>query len=177
MATKTQHVKWFVFHRENSRISRGPDGLRIVIPYWVGLPSFSFLLLWTCFAGYYADQTHSYLGDAFVLVGMCALLWITLGREVVSFRAGSFTVWRGMLGIGRSRTFDFVAVKDVRVGSFLDPKAQGKWDPSFVRAVICFEDRGKVCRFGNDISEFEATNIVAAIREYYPQLVYRAVSV
>ena len=192
MAKRTASVDhWFVFHRQNSTIDHGPAGLRIVIPYWVGWPPFSFLLLWTCFAAYGADENYSrtlrgtadslvwsraYLGVIFVIIGICAILWMALGREVVSFAAGSVKLWRGVLGIGRSWSFNFVDVRDVRVGSFLDPKAQGKWDASVVRAGIYFEYRGKLHSFGNELLESEAIKIVDAIRESHPHLVYTVIS-
>ena len=183
--------EWVVIHRQNSQIHREQTGLRIIIPYWIGWPPFLFMVVWTAFAAYAADDNRRsivrgatdslvwsrlYFGEACIVVGMCAMLWMTLGREVISFRAGSFTVCRGMFRIGSCRTFDFLDVKDVRVGSFLDPKAQGKWDPSFIRAGIYFEYQGRVHRFGNELFESEAVEIVDAIRERHPQLVYEAIS-
>jgi hypothetical protein len=151
--------QWLVFHRQHSQIHRDAAGLCIVIPYWFGWPLFVFMVFWTAFAADSAYQNHGsilrgttdylawsrmYLSGAFVVIGIGVILWMTIAREVVSFRSESFTVCRGVLGIGRCRSFDFVDVHDVRVGSFLDPKARGKWNPSFVRAGIYFEYRRKV---------------------------------
>lgn len=65
----------------------------------------------------------------------------------------------------------------MRIGSFLDPHAQEKWAPRFVRAAIYFECRGKTNRFGNELGQIEAVRILEAVRQRYPQFVYAAAEV
>jgi hypothetical protein len=90
----------------------------------------------------------------------------------MTFREQSIKVFRGMFGIGRYRSFSFSDVSGMRVGAFLDPHAQDKWEPRFVQATICFEYRGKAKQFGNELGQIEGVRILEAIRQHYPQLVY-----
>src|ERR1700733_12930659 len=113
-----------------------------------------------------------YIESAFSVLGIGVTLWSIFGRETMVFHRQSIKVFRGIFGIGQSSTFSFDDVTEMRVVTFLDPHAQGKWQPRFVRATICFEYRGKTKRFGDELGSTEAVQIAEAIREHYPQLVY-----
>lgn len=166
----------WILHRRNTRIRAGLSGLRILIGYWLGWPVFVFMVFWTLFNASYSvnvstDQTI-YLQKAFSILGFAVMIWLLFGREAVTFHEHQITVFRGIFGIGRYRNFSLLDVHDMRVGTSLDPRAGGKWDPSFVRATICFECREKTQRFGNELSQFDAGRILEAIRQHHPQLVY-----
>ena len=163
-----------IFHRGPAKIQADRIGVRIVIPYWFGWPSFAFMIAWTTFSASaaYSNPTLSLFGLFWVL-GLVVLLWLRFGRETVSFDESEIVVRRGLFGIGPVAHFPFADVRDIRVGSHLDSRAPGgKWDPSFVHAGIYFEYRGKTQSFGNEILETEAARIVHAIQNLYPQLVY-----
>jgi hypothetical protein len=101
------------------------------------------------------------------------MLGMIFGRETVDFTQQSVTVSHGLFGVGPWDTLAISDIRDVRVGSVLDPVAQGKWKASFVRACICFEYCGKsrfVCR---EIWESDAARIVDAIQQRYPELAYK----
>ena len=112
---------------------------------------------------------------ALAILGLAVLIWLIFGRETIGLQSKSFTFFRGMFGIGRSRTFSISDVLDMRVGTFLDPRAGGKWNPSLVRSNICFEYRGKTQRFGNELGRIEAERILRIIREYHPQIVHKSI--
>lgn len=145
------------------------------------------LAMWTAFGANFASENNlpskdssalarMYLGEAFVAIGICVMLWMMLGREVLSFRDQSIIVCTRFLGIRRCQTLDFSDVQDFRVGLSLDPRRQGKWHPDFVHACIVFEYRGRARIVANELRQSEANDIVEAIRQYYPQLVFRNTS-
>ena len=167
----------FIFHRGNAQIEAGPESLRIVVPYWLGWFPFLFLAVWTfATVGWTGGSTGTevFLERAFSALGVGMIIWLIFGAETVTLQAQSMTVWRGIFGIGPSYNFGLADVKGVRVGSFLDPNARGKWDASYVRASVCFEYRGKPTFFGHEIQGSEAAHIVRVIPQYYPQIVYKS---
>jgi hypothetical protein len=169
-----------ILHRRSTRIQTNPNSLRIVINYWLGWPVFAFMVVWTGFSVYHAyidwvrGSTDStiYIERAFSIIGIGMMFWLIFGHETIIFHEQSITVFRGMFGIGWYYSFFIGDVHDMRVGSFLDPHARGKWEPRFVRASVVFEYRGKTQRLGNELGELEAQRIVKAIQQWNPQLVY-----
>jgi len=169
-----------ILHQRSTQIEATSDGLIIIVDQWLGWPVFAFIVVWTSFSiypvyDYWANSgtgSIPYVERAFPILGTGMMLWLIFGRETMAFREQSIEVFRGMFGIGQYRTFSFSDVNDMRVGTFLDPHAQGRWEPRFVRAMICFEYRGKPKRFGNELGQIEAVRILEAIRRRYPQLVY-----
>jgi hypothetical protein len=103
------------------------------------------------------------------------LIWLIFGRETITFHSQAITLFRGMFGIGRSRTFSLGDVHDIRVGTWLDPRAGREWKPSLVHVTICFESQAKTQRFGNELGRIEASRILEAIRQHYPQLVHASI--
>jgi hypothetical protein len=141
---------------------------------------FAFMVCWTVFSlhSVYIDWTKTisepemYLPGAFSVFGIGVLIWLIFCRETITFQAQSITVCRGMFGIGRHRRFSSSDVHDMRLGSFLDPNALGKWHPDFVHSSICFEYRGKTQRLGNELGQIEGQRIAKAIRQHHPQMFY-----
>jgi hypothetical protein len=93
------------------------------------------------------------------------------GRETITFDRESLKIFRGAFGIGWYFSFSVRDVHDIRLGSFLDPSAKGRWEPRFVRSSLVFGYRGKAHCFGREIGETEAQHILKAIREWNPQIV------
>ena len=164
-----------ILQRRNTRIQPGPSGLDISLTYWVGWFPFVFVVLWTLFWVSISTNPTSpakYLERAVSIPGFVTLIWWIFGRETITFDAQSITIFRGIFGVGRSRSFSLSDVRDMRVGTWLDPRAGGRWEPSLVHAIICFEVRGKTQRFVNGLAQVEASRVLEAIRKHYPLLVF-----
>jgi hypothetical protein len=169
-----------ILHRRSTQIEATPEALRIVIKYWLGWPVFAFMVVWTSFS--FSDayayrlnvNTDStiYIARAFLILGIGTMFWLICGRETITFHHQSIKVFRGMFGIGWYSSFSAHDVHDMRVGSFLDPHARGKWEPRFVRASLVFRYQGKTHRLGSELGEPEAERILNAIRQWNPQIVY-----
>jgi hypothetical protein len=169
-----------ILYRRNTHIEATPEALRIVIKYWLGWPVFAFMVLWTSFSVYhaYTDRLNVstdltiYMARAFSILGIAIMFWLICGHETITFREQSIKVFRGMFGIGWYSSFSVHDLHDMRVGSFLDPHARGKWEPRFVRASLVFGYRGKTHHLGSELGQSEAERILNAIRQWNPQIVY-----
>lgn len=165
-----------------------PGRLRIGIAYWLGWVPFCFLLLVTCASGYEVRYERPfvrllgpqslaaarlYLSEITLVMAGAALIWFVVGRELLLFENQLLTRRRGILGLGWSQAFELGDIRDLRVGTFPDFSAKGKWNPAALHAVVCFEYRGKVQRLGNLLGENEAIRIVEAINRYFPDIVMK----
>jgi len=179
-------VKLFVIlHRRRISTTSDQSGLRIVIPYWFGWLALTFVLFWTLgniqvgYSEWLAiskgivgsrswDRLH--VSEIFSVFGFCIALCLAAGREVVAVNDGHLQIRKEILGVGWSRTYALADVKDLRAGYFLDPKANGKWNPDHVRASLYFDYRGKVHSFGNELAMRDATRIETIIANSFPNV-------
>jgi|SRR5882724_11836148 len=177
---------FWIPHREKVSISDESGVLRVSIRYWLGWPIFSFLVLWNYInleSGYQQwmgishgivgpkswDKLH--LSEIFGVFGLCILLWLIGGKEVITIDSMCLRTRKEILGVGWSRNFQLVEVQRIRSGWFLDPKANGKWNPDHVRAEIYFDCQGKVYTFGKELTTMDAQRIEEAIRNRYSRIV------
>jgi hypothetical protein len=181
---------FILFHRRNIAISNDLNGVRIAIRYWLGWQSFCFVAAWSLVNvrfGYFErldisngivgpkswDRLH--VSEIFAVLGIGLLVWLVAGREVVTIDAALVRIRREIFGVGWSRNYMVKDVRDIRAGFFLDPKANGKWNPDHVRATLYFGYMGKIQSFGNEIVMQDAVRIENAIRQVFPHIVlYRA---
>lgn len=166
-----------------------PGGLRIVIPAprrWVVA---LFLSAWLCaWAAGLVAAASQLLGPAqgapspapvaFLLVWLAGWLaggafvawtvaWNVAGREVVSISGAKLSVRREALGVGRTRTFDAAAVRDVRAAFSAGALGSIRREATG-RGAIAFEAGGKTHHLGAGLDDAEAEQIAAALRDRLP---------
>ena len=115
--------------------------------------------------------TKLHLSEIFGVFGLGILLCLIGGKEVITIDPVRFRIRKDILGAGWYRNFQLVDVKDIRAGSFLDPKANGKWNPDHVRAGMYFDCQGKIYSFGKALTTMDAQRIEDAIRKACPRIV------
>jgi hypothetical protein len=181
--------------RRRSSVTSIPGGLRIVIPAprrWVVT---LFLGAWLCGwaaglvsavsqllrPGSAPDLRGPGLGLFFAvwlgfwLVGGALALWgaawNVAGREVVSVAGSNLVVRREVAGIGRTRTFDTAAVRNLRVVPFSAGAIGARrrdWAAKAGRGPIAFDAGGTTQHLGAGLDDAEAEQLVAVLRERLP---------
>jgi hypothetical protein len=177
---------FWLLHRRKTTISTDPAGLRIDIRYWLGWPTFFFLIFWTYMniqfgldtwtnisRGIVGPRTFDrlHISEIFSILGILMCLWMALGRESITISAERMQIRRGILGLGWSKRFPLSEVRDLRSGWFLDPRARGNWDPDHVTAALYFNYEGGICCFGRELTDSRALQIEEVIRKSFPQIV------
>jgi len=163
-----------IWHRKPNSSRADSSGVRIVIPYWLGLGPFSFFVFWNLMniqMGYSQWQNISsgvigplsrdklHLSEIFAVLGLCVLLWLAAGREVITLDFAHLEIRKEILGVGWSNKYALKDVTTIRASGFLDPKAAGKWNASHVRAALYFDYMGKIQSFGSELSMEDAVRI------------------
>jgi len=176
----------WIWHRRNVSTTSDLNAVRIVIPYWFGWPPLAFVVFWNLVniqSGYWTwldisngivgprSWTRLHLSEIFVVLGFCVLLWLAAGREVVTINPANLRIRREIFGIGWSKHYILTDVRNIRAGSYLDPRARGKWNPDHVRAGLYFDYRGKIQSFGKEIVIQDALGIENAIRQTFQNIV------
>jgi hypothetical protein len=100
------------------------------------------------------------LGGAFALY---TWLWNAVGREIVGIGPGILAIRREVAGLGRTREYDLVEVKNLRV-SPAPPDPFG-WGGSARlggsgTGTMAFDYGAKTVRFGGGIDEAEAATVI-----------------
>jgi len=161
------------------------DGLRVTIPsvgdrrmlvmYAMAAGVWPFLLLGMiqkgAAPGIGSDVTAVLLGSMIALVpllvaGTIAIyLWQYAARDVVQLDDNVLTLRRELGPWSVSRTFDLAEVRDVRHDPLV-PSPFRTYHPRDlgIGGVIAFDAGGKTHRFGLDLSEADAQNLIALIR-------------
>jgi hypothetical protein len=157
------------------------NGVRIVIPYWFGWGPFSFLVFWNLVnlqMGYWQWQGISrgivgprswdrlHLSEVFVLLGLCAVLWLAAAREVITVDPTELKIRKEILGLGWSKKHAVADVSWIRAGCLLRAKAAGRWNPNHVRAALYFSSQGSVGSFANELSMEDAVGIERVIQNF-----------
>jgi hypothetical protein len=115
------------------------------------------------------------VGGALVIY---TFLWQLTGKEIVEVSHLSITVSRQVFGFSRPKEYLAEHVKNLRVASpagdgwFGRPRATGFWGLS--DGSIVFNYRARLFRFGSGADGAEAKQIIAAIRQRFPQYEGRA---
>lgn len=102
------------------------------------------------------------LGGGFVLY---TWLWNAVGREIVGLRPGLLTVRRDVAGTGRTREYDLLEVRAMRVCPSSPDEAWGASMRCWLggAGTIAFDYGAKTVRFGDGIDEAEAALVVAEL--------------
>jgi hypothetical protein len=97
---------------------------------------------------------------------LCLWLWQTFGKEVVTVANGSVSLGKNVLGFSgfaRTRRFDIAQVQNLRAsglfGSFQNWSGMLKFY-GINGGVVAFESGGKTYRFGIQLEEDEARQVV-----------------
>jgi len=104
------------------------------------------------------------IGGGFALYSWC---WMLRGREVIALRTDTLVTRRDLWGLGRSREYDLLHVKNLRV-------APMTWNPydwsggmqfwGLGGGPIAFDYGSRTVRFGSGLDEPEAREIVQELR-------------
>ncbi len=96
-------------------------------------------------------------------------LWRAFGKELVTVGYGNLILKKDILGYGRSKVFPVSQVSNLRAsglfGSFLRGWGWSKFY-GLSGGVIAFESGGKTHRFGIELEEDEARQVVAELANH-----------
>lgn len=169
------------------------DRLRIRIPsrkHWFQTP---FLMVWLVFwfFGWVAAASSLFMNpfgaDLFLMIwltgwsigggfAMTTLLWLLLGEERLDISYDLFCVKRQILGIGLTKSYELLHIKDLRVtshpaSSFWNSRRNNNLTTVWkMDGPITFDYGAKTIRFGDGVDEAEAKQIVKLIQQYFPKL-------
>ncbi len=106
--------------------------------------------------------------------GIYAYLWDLAGKEIIQATPNSLTVSQRLLSYDRSKEYGAEHIRNLRVSA--PPAARGRFDTWTRRAfkvpangMIAFDYGAKTFRFGLDLDEAEAEQIVATILRRFPR--------
>lgn len=99
-----------------------------------------------------------------------AWLWQVMGKEILTVQGQTFKTRRSIGGFGFDKEYDFVQMRDVRVGDLgVNPfdfsSSLQLWGVG--GGVIVFDYGARTYRFGAGLDEAEAKQVVAAIKRRY----------
>lgn len=165
------------------------QGVRIVLPNSRSWFVICFLGLWICgwAVAEYMVSLQLLHGDAppegelFMLawfgvwtigglLALYALLWQTMGKEIVMVQGGTLKIRHDIGGQGFNKDYDLAHIRDLRATQVafnpLDLSSSLQlWGVG--GGTIAFDYGTKVIRFGAGLAETEAKQIVAAIKQRY----------
>ena len=107
------------------------------------------------------------VGGAFAIY---AWLWQVMGKEILTVQEQTFKTRRSIGGFGFDKEYDFVQMRDVRVGDLgVNPfdfsSSLQLWGVG--GGVIVFDYGARTYRLGAGLDEAEAKQVVAAIKRRY----------
>jgi len=100
-----------------------------------------------------------------------ALLWNVFGKELVTVDSGNLVLKMDFLGYGRSKVFPVSQVSSLRASGLFGSDLQrssATWAWGLGGGVITFESGGKTHRFGIQLEESEAQEVVGLLAEHLP---------
>ena len=170
-----------------SMITGGPEGLEIVIPARRSLLVLLFLGVWlvgwlmgemTAVAPLFSRRPTGLEGLLLIWLifwtlggGLAAYiwLWMLVGKERILMGTSALHVKRDLLGLGRTRTYEFYKIRNLRVAPQpAGPRGTGNFKFSGVMGgLIALEYEGKTIRFGAGLDEAEAQLIVERMQQRY----------
>ena len=108
------------------------------------------------------------LGEVWVIYGW---LWTAFGKEIVTIREGALEIKRDILGYGRVRSFPIGSVRNLRASGFFPSNSY--WDNYLVQlklagGTVGFDVQGQVKKFGIQLTEPEAEEVVRELKPYFP---------
>jgi hypothetical protein len=98
-------------------------------------------------------------------------LWTAFGKEIVKVSEGELTIKRDILGRGRSRAFPIGSVANLRAAGFFPSSSYWSNYLAFANqgiagGTVAFDCQGKIQRFGVQLEEPEAQQVVAELKPY-----------
>jgi len=171
-----------------STITGGPEGLEIVIPARRHPLALLFLGAWLVgwLLGEMTVITHLFSRSPAGPEGLLLIwlifwtlgggfagyiwLWMLAGKERILMGTSTLHVKRDVLGLGRTRDYEFSKIRNLRV----EPQPAGPRDAGaalrlsgLAGGLIAFEYEGKTIRLGAAIDEAEAQMIVERMKQRY----------
>jgi len=171
-----------------STITGGPEGLEIVIPARRHLLVLLFLGVWlvgwlmgemTVLAQLLSRRPTGPEGLLLLWLVFWTLgggfaayiwLWMLVGKERILMGTSTLHVKRDVLGLGRTRTYEFYKIRNLHVA----PQPAGPRDTGaalrlsgLAGGLIAFEYEGKTIRFGAGIDETEAHMMVERMKQRF----------
>ena len=105
---------------------------------------------------------------------MLALAWTLAGREVITLTDEALLLRREIGMLQRSRSFDLTGLTNLRYAplvynafsfSFAESWGSQLQMIGLAGGAVAFDHGGKTCRFGNSLTEAEASRLIATIRQ------------
>jgi len=175
-------------HGSRLTITGGPEGLEILIPARRHVFVLLFLGMWlvgwlmgelTVITQLFSRRLDGPVGFLLLWLifwtfggGFAAYLWLWMlaGKERILMGTSTLRVKRDVLGLGRTRTYEFYKMRNLRVA----PQPAGPRDPraalrhsGLAGGLIAFEYGGKTIRFGAAIDEAEGQMIIARMTQRF----------
>jgi hypothetical protein len=96
-------------------------------------------------------------------------LWTAFGKEIVKVREGALSIKRDILGYGRIRSYPIGTVANLRASGFFP--SDSYWSNYLAQmklagGTVGFESRGRTERFGIQLKEEEARQVVQELSPY-----------
>jgi len=170
-------------------IEDGGTLVRVSVPARRNVVAVLFIVAWLC-AWFFGEKSavvqllasrasgvNGFLG--FWLVGWSlggvfaarAVLWMFFGREVLELRDGELVLRRTTLGLGRRRSYDLGAIKNLRADPWTRPTGRSSFEfAGGVGGAIAFDYGPKTIRCGGALDEAEARQIVDLFKQRNAQL-------
>ena len=97
--------------------------------------------------------------------------WTAFGKEIVTIREGALSIKRDILGYGRTRSFPVGSISNLRASGFFPSNSY--WDNYLVQlklagGTVGFDFQGQVKKFGIQLTEPEAQEVVVDLKPYLP---------
>jgi hypothetical protein len=98
-------------------------------------------------------------------------LWTAFGEEIVQVREGSLKLRRDILDLGRSQTFSLSSVRNLRASGIFP--SHSNWENMLIQmklrgGTVAFDCEGETVRFGIQLTEPEAQEVVAVLKPFLP---------
>jgi hypothetical protein len=103
------------------------------------------------------------------------LLWDLAGKQIIVISSSAITVSHNLFGLGGSSEYKSEHIRDLRVSQWIKRYNNRLFLPFvyqfavFADTPLAFDYGAKTYRFGNNIDESEARQIIAIIHQRFPQ--------
>jgi hypothetical protein len=158
-------------------LSKKDWGSLIFIPVWLAFWTFGGItaMKWVIHPGPSTPRAFITLWLAGWLFGeVWAIywwLWTAFGKEIVTIREGVLSIKRDILGYGRTRSFPVRSIRDLRASGVFPSNSY--WENYLVQlklagGTVGFEVQGQTKKFGIQLTEPEAQEVVRELKPYLP---------
>jgi hypothetical protein len=108
------------------------------------------------------------LGEAWAVYSWS---WTAFGKEILEVKEGVLTTKRDILGLGRSRRFPIGSVANLRASGIFP--SSSNWENYLTQmklggGTVAFDSQGKIVRFGIQLTEPEAQEVVRELKPWLP---------